>query len=955
MSYSRFLTPRPEALSDEGIDGIIDLRNLEDRRRRKLESRPEAFLTLTYPTADIKRVIQRLQDRFSRRTDTSALFLFEGLKGSGKSHMLVLIYHLLTNPTEASRWLTQHGLSLSVPANVVVVVHKYTDRPLLRLWDFIFREAGIPIRGSYEVYPDDRQVLEAVADRHLIIILDELEQGIRMIPENALRQQNIAFLQMLSELGNRSPQVTIFSTVYDAGQEPGSTLIRVPNVRIQFARSTPADRAKVVLHRLFQNFLGFDPACVSGTIDSLLNTWRRFIPTFDTEGCRPRMQDSYPFQPELLTLLLERVPQRGGFQNIRGSLGFLANLVRMTHDTEDLITAGHAALSDRETATRLQDLDPGGDLINFARINAEDLARFPLSDRLAATTMLYTLTGEGSNRGVTREELIRHVMLPGADINDFEQTLLAFRKYASHFHPAEDRFFFDVSENADAKVEFRSLTIDPDGSKARALLRTIWTAEIFRETEAACVFAGTEETKAVLEAMRKDRLRIVLAPRQLATEERHDLYYGLSVRNQVLLLEPRPRDFNLDANADLIKWAQRCLAAKELRDQAERTGDTERRDEYERIGREDRKHITDAIRRAGLRYVRFDAYGASAAADRVEPENLPGATKEDAVRHLAEQLFPSLVFQEHLSARLDQVKGKLVREVDREYRETLTFPVPTTAQSVTRAVRQVCVASRIGIYHVRNNYSGQDPDLTEVELMEARIGEPMGTTPLPPPPPLSPPLPPPPPPAGLARLEISPAGPIACDVGDTRQLSVTGSDAHGQAISGVQVAWQSGATAVATVSPTGLVTVHAEGLAQITAAAGAIVSNAVAVTVTAQAAEQINIPFKPSKGALRQEVAARLAQAEGAKIISARFQLFQTEQQVDLSTVSAGLRGSLSGPGCVTFDVTITKQGEMTKAQIEQFCEQLPDYRAAQYAARLEIIRRNTGGVDHGHFDAEHP
>ena len=141
MSYSQNLTPRPEILSEDGIEGIIDLRNLEDRRRRKLESRPSAFLGLTYPTADIKRVVQHLSDRFSRRSDTSTLFLFEGLKGSGKSHLLVLIYHLLKNPAEGARWLSQHGLSLAPPTNTAVVAHKYTDRPLLRLWDFIFDQA----------------------------------------------------------------------------------------------------------------------------------------------------------------------------------------------------------------------------------------------------------------------------------------------------------------------------------------------------------------------------------------------------------------------------------------------------------------------------------------------------------------------------------------------------------------------------------------------------------------------------------------------------------------------------------------------------------------------------------------------------------------------------------------------------------------------------------------------
>ena len=54
MSYASLLKPRPEVLSGE-IEGIIDLANLADSRRRKLEARPEHFFSLTYPTADIRR------------------------------------------------------------------------------------------------------------------------------------------------------------------------------------------------------------------------------------------------------------------------------------------------------------------------------------------------------------------------------------------------------------------------------------------------------------------------------------------------------------------------------------------------------------------------------------------------------------------------------------------------------------------------------------------------------------------------------------------------------------------------------------------------------------------------------------------------------------------------------------------------------------------------------------
>jgi hypothetical protein len=58
--------------------------------------------------------------------------------------------------------------------------------------------------------------------------------------------------------------------------------------------------------------------------------------------------------------------------------------------------------------------------------------------------------------------------------------------------------------------------------------------------------------------------------------------------------------------------------------------------------------------------------------------------------------------------------------------------------------------------------------------------------------------------------------------------------------------------------------------------------NVVAVVVSLGPAEQISIPFKPSKGALRQEIAARLARVEGAKITSIRFQFFQADQEGEL-------------------------------------------------------------------------
>ena len=265
MSYASLLTPRTEVLNDQ-IDGVIDLQNVN--RRGRLENKPQQFLDLTFPTADVRRVVTEINTRFSTARPGAGLFLFEGLKGSGKSHLLLLVYHLLSSQRQAQAWLTRHGLQCSLPNDAVVVLNKFTDLPIFTLWDFIFEKIGVHRQQSF-TQPGLAEMESALAGRKLILILDELEQGIRSIASDAVRAQNIAFLQMLSEWGNRSNQVTVFASIYSSQQEPGDTLKRFPRCEVQFKQVE--DRAKVVLHRLFDNFLDFEPSTAIALPDRTLH------------------------------------------------------------------------------------------------------------------------------------------------------------------------------------------------------------------------------------------------------------------------------------------------------------------------------------------------------------------------------------------------------------------------------------------------------------------------------------------------------------------------------------------------------------------------------------------------------------------------------------------------------------------------------------------------------------
>jgi hypothetical protein len=112
-------------------------------------------------------------------------------------------------------------------------------------------------------------------------------------------------------------------------------------------------------------------------------------------------------------------------------------------------------------------------------------------------------------------------------------------------------------------------------------------------------------------------------------------------------------------------------------------------------------------------------------------------------------------------------------------------------------------------------------------------------------------------------------------------------------------------------------------------------------TVAPSALEVAILP-QASTALLRQEIAAKLANlGDALRVKRARFTVFVDQTVGDLSGLPAPLRGSLSGPGAVAADITITKEGEFTKADIETMAERLPALTKAEYGARLDV----TGAV----------
>ena len=734
LLYSRNMLNRRYRSASQ-IDSVIDLEKLRSGPKNCIERDPSQFLELTYLTEDLHKVLRTLCQRFDSSAEakdsTPGLVLAEGVKGQGKSHALLLTYHLFANSGPAQAWMKSVGYQWNPPADAIVLVEKFTDQylPLDSLWSYISEK--LEVTWTQDHPPSLKEFRETLAGRHLVLIFDELERGITNITDTARLSQNLSFLQMISEEANRSPLVTLIAAFYDGAKEPGATLKRIPRLELRFRNAE--DRAAIVRHRLFSNADSYDRKSADSLIQSYVNTWQRMGSRVMDEYTA-RLRASFPFLPELIDLIFERMGGGDVFQGTRGALGLLGAMLDAAPSQVGLLTGAHCRLTDHACADRLQDLDPSGTTISCAQGNLRELLSQPYAEAIASATLLTSLVPGGRSRGVSKDELIRHVAEPGCDPNQFQATLEAFRRFGSYFHLQEDRYYFDIEENEEAKVELEALRSGSDGG-ARDQIRNIWLQGLFKDWQQALIYSDQDTTQAMLNGLPKKGPRFVLAPRRLSNPERHALYRGAEQRNQIILLEPRDDGASHMTNRDLLASANRYAAATALSATAK---SAERKDRYEKIANRERKATLDALKEGGLVYTRVDRWADPVEDSVFELEPLGAATnREEVVTFIRTQIFPQTYFMEHIRAQLPHLMGQRVEQVDRLYRSTLSYPVPLKEDMVSGAILLLTedrVGRPLGLQGPRGrSFCGELVDFSATELDEAILAPPWASATVSPP------------------------------------------------------------------------------------------------------------------------------------------------------------------------------------------------------------------------------
>jgi hypothetical protein len=563
--YGRRLTVRPEILDPRGLLDMVDLGAVSGRAPRGVAARtpgmetlrdPGAFFDITFPSAEIVGTLRTLGRRAVAPESVPGTILLSGRYGHGKSHVLLAAHHGLTAPEVAQRWADRWSLGeLHLPPNPLVVTRSFIQHADEPLWDMLLAALSEGRKPKVGDFPDGQRIESLLGDRPVFVIMDELERWYDA-QDDLSKSRNRNFLQALTEVSMRDGRLTVLGSVLGEKEEPAETIRRVRPMELSFRSAE--DRQRVVLFRLFTDRDAPDASIAAAAVaDAYVASWQA-AGVRDLDGMRARVIASWPFTPELLDILTRKIPNLNGFQNTRGTLRFLAHVVRSTRDRRALVSSQDIPFLDDDVHQALLNLDTtGGEVVrralgdNYAAVPAE----LPHRDELFSTLVFYSVA-DPTHPGATLDEILLATLDPRENPLRVRDALAQLKQRAFNLHERDQRYVFLAVENPHARVNAMasSQLVTREAARDHVLAALAFGWKGTDEADRTVVFepAGWDAAARRLRELRAVRPRVVLSTLALNPKERLRLQNLDEERNLVLIVEPTVRTSSGDAPYTLL-------------------------------------------------------------------------------------------------------------------------------------------------------------------------------------------------------------------------------------------------------------------------------------------------------------------------------------------------------------------------------------------------------------------
>lgn len=484
------------------------------------------FFEKTYLTAGLRQLLLDILRTVNGERAANAVVNLKTSFGGGKTHTELAIYHLFKHPAESLKvdhvraLVAEAGIETPPPCQVAVLpctrinpTGRTTEEGLhiRTLWGEMAYRLGGP--SAFELVADTdvqgvapgEASLEAVL-QHVgpsVILFDETLHYVAKVSEIAgaegdLAKQTVAFLRELTAVVDALPRnmlvvsLTASRTdqISDAAQ---GWLERMEHHINRLARAcTPIEGTEiheVVRRRLFDEVYDDPAEQVADRYYRLYANMGGLPAQYADAAYRDMIRRSYPFHPELITVIYERWGAKPSFQLTRGTLRFLALVLqdlwaRKNAGAPDLIQMGDVSVKESTLRAGIKDIigDPqweavlGSDIASAAAsdqqakselIDEEREDDLGLAQALATTILLYSIGG-GEDPKATRPEIRLSCARPGIEDAAWDNLLKRFQQRFFYLYYDDARYKFRKEPNVTSlQHTYRVNLIDSGDVEAR--------------------------------------------------------------------------------------------------------------------------------------------------------------------------------------------------------------------------------------------------------------------------------------------------------------------------------------------------------------------------------------------------------------------------------------------------------------------------------------------------------
>jgi hypothetical protein len=552
MTISDLLTPRDEVTEGQ-FQGVLQAHKVGDDDDR-LENDADRLFSMTYPSNALQTAFDHVDNKLSGRDSQGGIAL-SGPYGAGKSHGLLVLYHMFNSPDVAQKWVNDWGITLDLPESAKASIHSTSETDADLIWEPIFRDLGREdLIDDIKRYPTTDHLEQLSEEEPVAIFFDEIETWWESFDESEneeLLERNEFFLQNLFEVAN-DPQEDLFAfvTLLDKSRDIRRILDRTNPYAVDM--NDTGDREQIILHRLFQTRQeNVDKKAVRDVVSEFVDHYTFPIEIDEPKRYENRMVETYPFHPELLDLLNDIYEAGRERQSVRGVMNVLADTVRRKHEETDLIVTC--------------DIEPSAfrginqTLFNRYISDKDAVEDIDFGDDLLRTIFLYTIE-EREQRASVTECLLGTFKPEKATVDKLHMSLESLYGVAHYLDRDSQKENYYLTEDPKltalvTREQERALEDDRDSIEETlvdVVRNEVWGDDVYVYPDEDVPDIKELTTVVMLDYLSNGALRTKL----------NDFFEGRTYQNTVLFVTPKKE---IRDDEEIISKAARVLGAENLR------------------------------------------------------------------------------------------------------------------------------------------------------------------------------------------------------------------------------------------------------------------------------------------------------------------------------------------------------------------------------------------------------